>query len=296
MPETQHPPEIVVTAKAMKALKRHHPWVFSGGIKKSAAAPVSGQTVILVSDAGVPLACGAYSPKSQIRLRIWSHNPDTRIDDLFFNTALNAAIQMRNTIPLPRPCTAVRLVNAESDGLPGLIVDRYGDYLVCQFLSAGTEFWKTVIVEQLRTLVPVKGIYERSDADVREKEGLPRTNGALWGERPPDLVTVEIGEIRVLVDIHKGHKTGFYLDQRENQQGIAKYAKGAEVLNCFSYSGVYGLWAMAAGARHVINLDASQDALDLAAKKPEAQWNDGRTGSGQCLQSTSKLQRCRTDL
>ena len=184
----------------------------------------------------------------------------------FFIRRIEAAIHARKKMALPGICTAMRLINAESDGLPGLVADRYGDFLVCQFLSAGAEHWKDVIVHILHQLVPVKGIFERSDADVRSKEGLPQTKGLLWGRQPPDLIEVQVGQIRFLVDIYQGHKTGCYLDQRENQSRIADFAAGANVLNCFSYSGVFGLWALRAGASQVTHLDASQEALALAEK------------------------------
>ena len=164
---------------------------------------------------------------------------------------------------LPTPCTARRLVNAESDGLPGLIVDQYGAYLVCQFLSAGTEFWKQVIVHELRQLVSVNGIYERSDAEVRSKEGLPETTALLWGEPPPELVEVRAGEAYLLVDILKGHKTGFYLDQRDNRLALAEMGIQGDVLDAFCYSGGFGLHLALNGCR-VLGIDSQREAIAQA--------------------------------
>jgi 23S rRNA (cytosine1962-C5)-methyltransferase len=165
---------------------------------------------------------------------------------------------------------AYRLVNAESDGLPGLIVDRYGPYLVCQFLAAGAERWKSEIVSALAdlagaTIGPLAGIYERSDVDVRAKEGLPLSAGPLWGEPPPEIVTIQEHGCCFQVQIAAGHKTGFYLDQRENRALLARYSAGTEVLNGFAYTGGFGVWALRGGARHVTNVDTSGAALALAA-------------------------------
>ena len=264
MAKAPFPKPVVIKTKALKALKRRHPWVFSGGIVQPAMQPVPGQTVTLVSERGEPLAVGAYSPHSQIRVRIWSFLPDASIDTVFFHTRLKTAINAREALGLPAICTARRLVNAESDGLPGIIVDQYGDYLVCQFLSAGAEAWKSIIVEQLQALVHPKGVFERSDADVRKKEGLPALKGSLWGEAPPELVEIQIEQIRLLVDVYNGHKTGFYLDQCENQRLVTRYCANADVLNCFCYSGAFSLWALSAGAKRVTNIDASAEALYLA--------------------------------
>ncbi|PIX86571.1 MAG: 23S rRNA (cytosine(1962)-C(5))-methyltransferase RlmI, partial [Nitrospirae bacterium CG_4_10_14_3_um_filter_53_41] len=180
------------------------------------------------------LARGAYSPRSQITVRVWTFNPDEEITPAFFRERLKRAIAYRRTLTESKDLTAVRLVHSESDGLPGLIVDRYGNFLVCQFMAAGSEYWKQEIVAQIKDLIPCAGIYERSDLDVREKEGLPRSTGVLAGDAPPDLIEIQEGECRFLVDILHGHKTGFYLDQRDNRALAAEYARGREVLNGFA--------------------------------------------------------------
>jgi 23S rRNA (cytosine1962-C5)-methyltransferase len=257
-------PPVTVSPKAEASLLRGHPWIFSGAMQKQDPSLANGTTVAVYAADGRWLAWAACSPHSQIRLRVWSCDNKADIDADFFKNRLNTAIQARRRMPLLTPCTAVRLVNAESDGLPGLIVDRYADYLVCQFLSAGAAYWKEVVVAHLRDLMPVKGIFERSDAQVRIKEGLPLHSGLLWGQAPPEKLTVELGRLKLLVDIAQGHKTGLYLDQRENQAQAADFAAGADVLNCFSYTGGFGLWALQAGARHVCHIDSSADMLALA--------------------------------
>lgn len=262
-------PTVTVSPKAEKSLRRGHPWIFSGAVQKQDSLPAGGATVAISAADGRWLAWAACSPHSQIRLRVWSCDEKAVIDADFFKNRLNTAIQARRRMPLLTPCTAVRLVNAESDGLPGLIVDRYADYLVCQFLSAGAAYWKEVVVAQLRDLMPVKGIFERSDAQVRVKEGLPLRSGLLWGQAPPERLPVELGGLKLLVDIARGHKTGLYLDQRENQFQTADFARGADVLNCFSYTGGFGLWALKAGARSVSHIDASADMLALARQNAQ---------------------------
>ncbi|MGQ0603945.1 MAG: class I SAM-dependent rRNA methyltransferase, partial [Anaerolineales bacterium] len=220
---------------------------------------------------GVWLARGAYSPHSQITLRVWTFNPDEMIDASFFRHRLERAITARSTFPSLHS-TAIRLINAESDGLPGLIADGYADFVVCQFLSAGAEKWKAEIVAALRELVPCmpcRGIYERSDVDVRGKEGLPPVTGVLAGERPPAQVEIEEHGCRFLVDVLHGHKTGFYLDQRDNRAALLPYVAGREVLNCFAYTGGFGVAALKGEAVHVTNIDSSAPALEIARRNFE---------------------------
>ena len=247
-----------------RSVKRLHPWIFSGAIKDIDGDPEPGQTVRIKTVGGKDLGWGAYCPRSQIRIRIWSFNRDERIDRGFFKRRLLNALEFRRSILSSIDSDAYRIVNAESDGLPGIIVDRYGDFLVCQFLTAGAEYWKGVIISLLRELIPCKGIYERSDLMVRLKEGLRPQNGILWGEEPPDRLKIYESNIRFWVDIKRGQKTGFYLDQRDNRRAIVEYSKGMDILNCFSYSGGFGIYALKAGAARVINIDSSSEALELA--------------------------------
>ncbi len=200
-------------------------------------------------------------------VRIWSFDPAEEVAPAMFRRKLEQALLIRRHLAAPE--CACRLVNAESDGLPGVIVDRYADYLVCQFLSAGAEFWKAEIVRQLSELAPCKGIVERSASDAREKEGLPVADGLLAGTQPPELVEIREGDCRFLADLRTGQKTGFYLDQRENRAIIAPYADGAEMLDCFCYTGAFTVRALKSGAAKVTQVEASADALRLAMRNLE---------------------------
>jgi 23S rRNA (cytosine1962-C5)-methyltransferase len=252
-----------------RSLLRHHPWVFTGAVARVEGAPAAGETVALVSHEGRLLARGAYSPRSEIAARVWTFDPDEPVDPAFFRARLARAVELRASLHSLRETTAHRIVHAESDGLPGLVVDRYADWLVCQFTSAGAERWKHVLVPELRALVPCAGIYERSDAAAREQEGLPPRTGLLHGDEPPDLIEIREGAQRFLVDVRRGQKTGFYLDQRESRALLAGHCRGAEVLNGFAYSGSFGVVALAAGAARVTNVDTSGEALELARRNVE---------------------------
>ena len=258
--------KIILKPEREKSLLRRHPWIFSGAIAKAEENLKIGETVDVFSVSGDWLARGVYSPHSQIRIRIWTFDPAEEINPAFFGNRLQRAFHLREQLFADRSATAYRIVNSESDGLPGLIVDRYGDFLVCQFLSAGVEFWKAEIVMQLQQLIPCTGIYERSDLEIRNKEGLKPIKGVLWGEAPPELIEISEGELRFLVDVQNGHKTGFYLDQRENRMAITEFSKDKNVLNCFAYTGGFGLWALHGGAEHVINIESSAALLELAQK------------------------------
>ena len=249
-----------------RSLERKHPWVFSGAIDSIKDSPQNGVTVKVVSADGKFLGWGAYSLKSQISVRIWSFDENEKIDTEFFKRQIEQAIELRTQIIDTTNSNAYRLVNAESDGLPGLIVDKYNDYLVCQFLSAGAELWKDEIVNLLCLLLNPAGIYERSDVEVREKEGLVLVSGVLFGKEPSDLVEIIENENKFFVDIRNGHKTGFYLDQRDNRKLLGKFSPGKEILNCFSFSGGFSVYAIKSGADKVINVDSSADALELSEK------------------------------
>ena len=249
-----------------RSLERKHPWVFSGAIDSIKDPSKNGETVKVVSADGKFLGWGAYSAKSQISVRIWSFDENEKIDTEFFKRQFEQAIELRTQIIDTKNSNAYRLVNSESDGLPGLIVDKYNDYLVCQFLSAGAEFWKDEIVKLLSSLLNPTGVYERSDLDVREKEGLIPARGVLFGKEPSDLVEIIENRNKFFVDIKNGHKTGFYLDQRDNRNLLGNFSSGKEILNCFSFSGGFSVYALKSGADKVINVDSSIDALELAEK------------------------------
>lgn len=257
----------VILKKGREAsVLRHHPWVFSGAIDRVKGVPEPGETIRLLAHDGRKLGKGAYSPESQIRVRIWSFDPAETVDEQFFKTRLAAAVEARRTISGFPQRSACRLVYGESDGLPGLIVDRYDDYLICQFLFTGAEFWKKTIVDALREISPCSGIYERSDVAVRAKEGLAETTGVLYGEPPPDRIDITENGRFYRIDVYRGHKTGFYLDQSRNRALVAELSAGKDVLNCFSFSGGFGVSALAGGARFAVNLDSSQHALELAGE------------------------------
>ncbi|MEX0951700.1 MAG: class I SAM-dependent methyltransferase [Gammaproteobacteria bacterium] len=251
-----------------KSLLRRHPWIFSGAIESVTAPPEPGATIPVYSHKGQVLALAAWSPASQIRARVWSFAASTRIDADFFQQRLRTAIALRNDL-LAQPQGACRLVNAEADGVPGLIVDRYAGFLICQFLSAGSDYWRDAIVAALQALVPCRGIYERSDADIRQKEGLEPLIATLAGEAPPALLEIREADLRYLVDVQHGHKTGFYLDQRDNRLQLAPLCHEAEVLNGFAYSGGFGLRALQAGAHSLVNVDSSEQALALLDQNVE---------------------------
>jgi 23S rRNA (cytosine1962-C5)-methyltransferase len=245
---------------------RGHPWIFSGAIARVAGKPTAGATVEVFSQAGQCLGRGAYSPASQIRVRIWTFTEQEAIDTAFFRRQIQSALARREALQIPRRSHAYRLISAESDGLPGLIVDRYGGFLVCQFLSVGVEQWKHEIVPQLAALDEVRGIYERSDVEVRKKEGLGQTRGLLWGEEPPALLEIEEQGLKFLVDVRQGHKTGFYLDQRDNRRLVRERSAGKAVLNCFAYTGGFGLAALQGGAEQVTNVEDVAGLIELTER------------------------------
>lgn len=262
-------PKVILKPTKEKSALRRHPWIFSGAIERIELASQLGETVDVYSAKGELLGRGSYSPHSQIRVRFWSFDPREPIDSDFFHQRIRRAFQMREDLFSKRKINAYRIVNAESDGLPGLIIDRYGEFIVCQFLSAGAEFWQTEIIDQLRSIVPCSGIYNRSDVEVRNKEGLQPASGVLWGTEPPALVEIREAELRFLVDLKNGHKTGLYLDQRENRMAVAEFAGGKSVLNCFAYAGGFALWALHGGAKKVINIESSASLSSLARQHIE---------------------------
>lgn len=249
-----------------KPLLNHHPWIFSGAIVRVEEA-ADGNTVEVYDAQGEWLARGSYNSRSQIRVRVWTFDRGEAVDREFFQRRLANSITRRDgaVIGSERPSSrlACRLVNAESDGLPGLVVDRYEDFLVTQFLTLGAETHKQELVDVLEELVEPRGIYERSDVDVRKREGLALVKGVLRGEEPPERVEIREDDLRFHVDVKSGHKTGFYLDQRENRRRAAPFLRG-EMLNAFAYTGAFGVYAARAGAAQVLNVDSSGGSLDLA--------------------------------
>ncbi|MDP2008364.1 MAG: class I SAM-dependent methyltransferase [Rubrivivax sp.] len=246
-----------------RSLQRHHPWVFESSIARGKADP--GETVRVEDAAGGFLAWGAYSPSSAIRVRAWSFDEAERIDGACFQHRITTAVALRARLPIAS--TGLRLVHGEADGLPGLIVDRYGDTLCAQFLSAGAERWKDVLADLLLQATGCERLYERSDASVRALEGLPETTGWLRGAGPTEATISEHGW-QLTLDMASGHKTGFYLDQRDNRALLGRWVRQGgfqNVLNCYCYTGGFTVAALAGGAAQVTSVDSSAPALERVA-------------------------------
>jgi 23S rRNA (cytosine1962-C5)-methyltransferase len=257
-----------------KSVKRRHPWIFSGAVERVTGDPQSGDTVEVRSADGKPLALAAFSPRSQIRARAWSFDPAAAIDAGFFRARLQAALRLRESLPAARHTNAMRLVHGESDGLPGLVVDRYADVLVAQFLSAGAERWREPILDALSELTGCEAIYERSDAEVRTLEGLEPRAGFARGNRNARCCPIIEHGLNFRVDVEEGQKTGFFLDQRENRQRVRALAAGREVLDGFCYTGGFALAALAGGARRVTAVESSAPALEVARENLAANQLD----------------------
>ncbi len=244
-----------------RSLLRRHPWIYDGAIAEVRGESAAGGTVRIVSAEGGFLAWAAYSPRSRIAARVWSFREADRIDADFLARRMDAALAWRRGLAIDSD--AQRLIYGEADGLPGVVVDRYAEVLVVQLTSAGAEAWRETLVAWLAARFPSCVLYERSDAEVRALEGLAPRSGPIRGE-PPAWVTIREHGLRFRVDVAHGHKTGFYLDQRDNRRLVAGYARDREVLNCFAYTGAFGVHALAAGARSVLSIDTSAEALAQA--------------------------------
>ena len=255
-----------------KSLLRRHPWVFASAIQSLDKEPAlrhasrqdiaSGATVDLLSSEGDFLARASYSPYSQIRARVWTFD-DEVVDKGFFRKKIKSAMEVRRRLKVESYSDSYRILHGESDGIAGLIVDRYGDILVLQSLTAGSEFWKETIADILVEETGIQNIYERSDADVRGLEGLKPVVGILRGAIPDTRITIKEYNLKFRADIQHGHKTGFYLDQRANRRHVGELARDREVLNCFCYTGGFSIHALANGAKSVLSVDSSADALAL---------------------------------
>jgi 23S rRNA (cytosine1962-C5)-methyltransferase len=270
-----------------KSLLRRHPWIFPTAIERIDGKPEEknrpGATAVVQSSAGQFLARAAFSPHSQIRARVWSFQENEPVDHALIKRRVKAAVAYRREVVADTD--AIRLIFGEADGFPGLVVDSYGGaqgYLVCQFQSAGVEAWKTAIVQALIAETGCANVYERSDASVREREGLPLVTGVLAGDEPTQDILVSENGVRYAVDIKTGHKTGFYIDQRDNRKLVMDHARGRDVLNCFCYTGGFSLAALKGGAASVISIDSSAEALATAKRnmalndfdEAKAEWRD----------------------
>lgn len=254
--------KLTVLTKRVGPIRGRHPWVFSGALKNIPDGIKSGMPIKLYDEGDFFLAQGYFSSYAQIAVRLWSWNEKDEIDEDFFVKKIQDACELRQDLVADKKTNSYRVVNSENDLLPGLIVDKYDDYLSAQFHNLGIAFWKKEIVSALNKVLKPKGIYERSDVGNREKEGGAGT-GVLSGKVPEKVEILENG-YKFFVDIINGQKTGFFLDQRDKRLALAKYADGKSVVNCFSYSGGFSIYALGAGAKHVVSVDSSEGALELA--------------------------------
>ncbi len=259
-----------------KAARNRHPWIFSGAIARVDGEPADGDVVDVLDARGTCLGQGYINRRSQITVRMLTFAGEEDFHAGFWRQRLEQSIARRQSLLQDDATTACRLVYAESDLLPGLVVDRYGDYLVVQSLTLGIERNKAEIVDILAQIIHPAGIYERSDADVRAREGLAASTGLLWGREPPRPVAIRENGHAFLVDIQGGQKTGFYLDQRSNRARLTPYAAGRTVLNAFAYTGGFAVYAACSGAKRVTNIDTSAEALSLARGNVAANCAEAR--------------------
>jgi len=263
-------PRAILKPKHAKPLFGRHPWVYRGSIARVEGECVEGQVVRVESAEGKFLGKGYFNPKSQIAVRILTWDEAEEVDEAFWRRRLAAALELREkTLNLTATTNACRLVNSEGDGLPGLIVDQYADYLAVQFLTLGISQHRETILKLLGELRPCAGVFERSEASAIEKEGMKASVGLRSGAEPLEFIEIRENGVRFLVDVRGGHKTGFYLDQRENRAALLPYVRGKRVLDCFTYTGGFALYATAGGAAAVTALDASEKALALARRNLE---------------------------
>ncbi len=275
-----------------KSLQRRHPWIFSGAIECVDGTPASGDTLPVRDAAGNFVAWAAYNADSQITARVWSWNEKDVIDKAFFRSRIADALAARRTLGLERNSNGMRIIHGESDGLPGLIVDQYGDVLVMQLGSAGPEHWRDTLADILHELCAPVCIYERSDSDGREREGLPQRCGVVRGALPDKVEVTENG-LRFAVDVASGQKTGYYLDQRDNRAFTGTLAQDKDVLNCFCYTGGFSLYALRGGAKSVLSIDSSQEALELAQRNVELNGLDASRAEWQCADVFEALRKLR---
>jgi 23S rRNA (cytosine1962-C5)-methyltransferase len=245
-----------------KAVLQRHPWIFSGAVGRREGPLEEGAVVEVLSSRGDWLARGTWSGQSQIVVRLFTWDEQEALDEGLFRRRIERAIAARAALAADPATDSYRLIFAESDGLPGLIVDRYADYLVVQLLTQGMATRADLIVRQLLALTGARGIYERSDVDVRDKEGLARSEGLLAGEAPPDLLEIRENGLRFQLSLQGGQKTGYYLDQRVNRARVAPLCAGRDVLGVFTYSGGFEVHAAAAGATSLVAVDSSRVALE----------------------------------
>ena len=275
--------ELILQPGKERTAMRRHPWIFEGSVERLNGRARPGDTVEVVAHDGRRLGRAAWSPHSQIRARLWTFDADETIDHAFFKRRVAAAIAARAALPELRGQQGLRLIHGESDGLPGVIADGYGDTVVLQLNSAGGEKWRDALVAAVLQATGCARVFERSDSEVRGLEGLQPRSGILHGDELDGPVAIVEHGIRLEVDIRGGHKTGFYLDQRENRRLVRELSEGRSVLNCFCYTGGFSLQALAGGASQVLSIDSSGPALEAARRNlalnphlptDRAEWRD----------------------
>jgi 23S rRNA (cytosine1962-C5)-methyltransferase len=246
-----------------RPVRNGHPWIFSGAIEVIDVNPDAAGIADVFDSEKRWIARGLFSPGSQIRVRVLTWQKE-EIDRAFFSRRLSQALSVREK--LREITNAYRVVNGEGDFLPGLIVDRYGEFLVCQFFTAGMDFLKPLVLDSLSRLLTVKGVFEKSEGRVRDEEGIKPSVGVLGGEPPPETITIEENGFKFAVDVKRGQKTGFFLDQRDNRSFLSTVVREKKILDCFSYSGAFSVYALAGGAKEIVSLDSSRPALELAER------------------------------
>jgi 23S rRNA (cytosine1962-C5)-methyltransferase len=268
-----------------------HPWIFSGAIEVIEGNPGAAGIADVFDSEKRWIARGLFSPGSQIRVRVLTRQKE-EIDRDFFSRRLFQALAIREK--LGEVTNAYRIVNGEGDFLPGLIVDRYNEFLVCQFFTAGMDYFKPLIIDSLSSLLTVKGIFEKSEGRVRDEEGIEPSVGVLAGEAPPESIAIEENGLKFLVDVRRGQKTGFFLDHRDNRVFLSTIAREKKVLNCFAYSGAFSVYALGGGAIEIVTLDSSRPALELAERN--LALNRFETGGSELLKGDAfaYLKQCDT--
>ncbi|MBC7913043.1 MAG: class I SAM-dependent rRNA methyltransferase [Pyrinomonadaceae bacterium] len=252
-----------------KAVKQLHPWVFSGAIEYVKGKPINGEIISVTDANGEFLAKGFFNNQSRVAVRLLEWNPEVEIDEQWWRSRVAKAVKSRVALLNSETTNVCRLIFSEADYLPGLIVDKYADYLSVQIHSSGIEHVKSILLDELQVQLNPKGIFDRSDASARAHEGLEPSHGILSGIAPPEYVEVLENGIKYLINISEGQKSGFFCDQRNNRQIVAEYAKGKRVLDCFSYSGGFSLNSLKAGALEVVSVDSSALAIETLLKNME---------------------------
>ncbi len=285
--------ELILKPGRERPLLRRHPWIYSGAIAGTVGEPAPGDTVAVTSADGQFLAYAAYSPFSRIRARVWSWDEKEVIDETFFRRKLKTAMEWREAWINPVQVNAYRLVHAESDGMPGLIVDRYAEVCVLQILSCGPERYRHVLTTLIKELTGAETLFERSDLEVRKLEGLPLRTGTLFGPEPSERTRIVENGLSFYVDVRAGQKTGFYLDQRENRQRVKALAAGRSVLDCFAYTGAFTIYALAGGAREVVSIETSEPNIRTGQAHLEANDLSGSATVWSCADVFQELRAYR---